>query len=343
MKTMKQIPEVLMTQLYVEEAISLVKTTFEEQLKNELQLYKISAPMIVLKGTGVNDDLNGIDRPVKFPLKSMKEQPAEVVQSLAKWKRLRLEEYKIQPGTGILTDMRALRADESLSPIHSISVDQWDWEKVIFPEERKLDFLKDTVRSIYAAILSTEKCIADKYPEKFASLPEDITFIHAEELLQRFPNATPKEREDKAAKEFGAIFIIGIGGELSNGEPHDDRAPDYDDWSTKTTDGFQGLNGDIIFWNPVLEKAFEISSMGIRVDPQTLERQLEFTGHSERRQLYYHHRLLKGELPLSIGGGIGQSRLCMFLLKKSHIAEVQVSIWPESMRESYRENGINFL
>lgn len=343
MKTLKITPEILTDRLTTEEAIALVKSSFEDQLKKQLQLYKISAPMVVLNGTGINDDLNGIERPVRFPLKSMQEQPAEVVQSLAKWKRLRLAEYEISPGTGILTDMRAIRADEDLSPLHSVSVDQWDWEKVIFPEQRSLDFLKETVRNIYVAIRATEKCIAEKYPEKVVGLPEEITFIHAEELLQRFPDTTPKQREDKAAQEFGAIFVIGIGKGLSNGEPHDGRAPDYDDWTTENTDGFHGLNGDIIFWNPVLEKAFEISSMGIRVDAETLQRQLDLTGHSERERLYYHRKLLSGELPQSIGGGIGQSRLCMFLLKKSHIAEVQVSIWPESMRESYRKNGINFL
>lgn len=334
---------ILTEKLETEEAISLVKSTFETQLKRALLLHKISAPMIVLKGTGINDDLNGIERAVKFPVKHLQEQPAEVVQSLAKWKRLRLGEYGIEPGTGIITDMRALRADEDLSPIHSIFVDQWDWEMAMLPEQRSLDFLVQTVKKIYGAMCATEKAVADKYPEKFTILPEEITFVHAEELLQKYPDLGPKEREDEAAKEFGAVFIIGIGGKLSNGEAHDGRAADYDDWTTETAPGFHGLNGDILVWNPELGKAFELSSMGIRVDAETLDRQLELTGHQQRRELYYHKMLLEDKLPQSIGGGIGQSRLCMLLLKKRHIGEVQASIWPEDLRKSCKEQGMDLL
>ena len=343
MKTLQETQDILTEKFQTEEAISTVKSTFEQQLSRALTLKKISAPMIVLKGTGVNDDLNGIERAVKFPVKGLEDQPAEVVQSLAKWKRIRLKEYGIQPGTGILTDMRALRPDEDFTPIHSIFVDQWDWEICMQEDERKIDFLKQTVEKIYSAIKATEKTISEKYPEKYQILPEKITFIHTEDLLQRYPDLTPKERENAAAKEHGAIFLIGIGGKLSNGEAHDGRAPDYDDWTTKSEKEHAGLNGDLIVWNPVLEQAFELSSMGIRVDAETLQRQLEIRGQEERKKLFYHRQLLSGELPQSIGGGIGQSRLCMFLLRKSHIGEVQVSIWPESLRENYAEKGIFLL
>ena len=342
MKTL-QTQDILAEKFHTEETISTVKSIFDQQLSKELNLTKISAPMIVLKGTGINDDLNGIERAVKFPVKGLDDQPAEVVQSLAKWKRIRLKEYGITPGTGILTDMRALRPDEDFTPIHSIYVDQWDWELCMTEEQRQLDFLKQTVKKIYSAISTTEKAISEKYPEKYRVLPEDITFIHTEDLLQKYPDLSPKERENAAAKEHGAIFLIGIGGKLSNGEAHDGRAPDYDDWTTESEEGHSGLNGDLIVWNHVLEQAFELSSMGIRVDAETLERQLQLTRQEERAQLYYHTRLLSGELPQSIGGGIGQSRLCMFLLKKRHIGEVQVSIWPQKLRESCAEKGIFLL
>ena len=343
MKTLQETQDILTEKFQTEEAISTVKLTFEQQLSEALTLKKISAPMIVLKGTGVNDDLNGIERAVKFPVKGLEDQPAEVVQSLAKWKRIRLKEYGIEPGTGILTDMRALRPDEDFTPIHSIFVDQWDWEVCMKEDERKIDFLKQTVEKIYSAIKATEKAISEKYAEKYQILPEKITFIHTEDLLQKYPELSPKERENTAAKEHGAIFLIGIGGKLSNGESHDGRAPDYDDWTTKSEKEHSGLNGDLIVWNPVLEQAFELSSMGIRVDAETLQRQLEIRGQEERKELFYHRQLLSGELPQSIGGGIGQSRLCMFLLRKSHIGEVQVSIWPETLRESYAKKGIFLL
>ena len=276
-------------------------------------------------------------------LRELQEQPAEVVHSLAKWKRLRLKEYQMEPGTGLITDMKALRPDEDFTPIHSIYVDQWDWEVAMPEGSREVSYLKETVQKIYAAMVAVEKEVAEKYPEKYQILPEEITFIHSEELLQKYPHLSPKQREDKAAREFGAIFLMGIGGELSHGEPHDGRAPDYDDWSSPCGEKYCGLNGDIIVWNPVLEQAFELSSMGIRVDATALKKQLVLKGQEERAELFYHQELLKGMLPQSIGGGIGQSRLCMFLLKKSHIGEVQVSIWPESVRKECAEDGIFLL
>lgn len=343
MRSLMTTTDIFTEKIEIEEAISLVKSTFDQHLRKALKLYRVSAPMIVLKGTGINDDLSGVERAAQFPVKDLQDHPAEVVQSLAKWKRLRLAEYHIAPGNGILTDMRALRPDEEFSPIHSIYVDQWDWEVAMDPAERKLSYLKDTVRKIYSSIRATEERIAAEYPEKPAILPKEITFLHSEELLQMFPNSSPKEREAKAAREFGAYFLIGIGANLSHGEPHDGRAPDYDDWSTPAEDGLHGLNGDIIFWNPVLETAFEISSMGIRVDAPTLQHQLRLTGKEERSSLYYHTQLLQNKVPQSIGGGIGQSRLCMFLLKKKHIGEVQVSVWPDSLRAECAAKGIHFL
>lgn len=343
MTTVTTTPDILTERFQTEEAISLVKTSFEKHLKHELHLQRISSPMIVLKGTGINDDLNGTERAAQFPIKDMGDQPAEVVQSLAKWKRLRLAEYQVEPGTGILTDMRALRPDEDFSPLHSIFVDQWDWEASMLPQQRTTAFLKQTVRKIYAAVRATAQEVAAAYPEKALQLPEDITFLHSEELLAMYPEDSPKERENKAAKQFGAVFLMGIGGALANGEPHDGRAPDYDDWTSEGEKGLAGLNGDIILWNPVLQRAFELSSMGIRVDAETLERQLKLTGKEERKALFYHRQLLENKVPQSIGGGIGQSRLCMFLLQKRHIGEVQVSIWPESLREACAADGIHLL
>ncbi|MEA1887092.1 MAG: aspartate--ammonia ligase [Bacteroidota bacterium] len=324
--------------LKTEEAIIFVKNTFSAQLSRAIDLVKVSSPLAVLDRTGINDDLNGIERPVSFNIKGMDGRKAVIVQSLAKWKRIRLRELEVEPGKGILTDMRALRPDENFSPIHSIYVDQWDWEKHILPSDRKMDYLKDTVKKIYKALRKTERMVSETYPEIEAVLPEKITFLHAEELVQRYPGLTPNERESAATKEHGAIFLIGIGGRLSDGSMHDGRAPDYDDWSTETEDGSKGLNGDIIFWNPVLKSAFEISSMGIRVDPESLIRQLRIRGCMERLNLPFHSSLMRGELPPCIGGGIGQSRVCMFMLRKEHISQVQVSIWPESeMRDANYE------
>ena len=286
---------------------------------------------MVLSGQGLNDDLNGVERPVKFPVKSMDEAPAEVVHSLAKWKRLKLAELGVEPGRGIYTDMNALRPDEDLDNIHSIYVDQWDWEKVMRPEERTTAFLHKTVRRIYEAVKVTENKLYVEFPQIVPILPEEIFFISAEELLQRYPGKNPKERENAIAKEYGAVFIQGIGGKLSDGKSHDGRAADYDDWT---------LNGDILLWNPVLESAFEISSMGIRVDAPALHRQLSERDQLWKEELYFHRLLLDGKLPQTIGGGIGQSRLCMFLLRKAHIGEIQSSIWPASMREACHNAGI---
>ena len=326
-----------------EEAICFIKDDFSKRLAANLNLVKVSAPIAVLDGTGINDDLNGVEQPVRFSIKSMKGQKATIVQSLAKWKRLRLKELDIKPGKGLLTDMRALRPDEDLSPLHSIYVDQWDWEKHILKEQRGIEYLKSTVESIYNALTSTEKAVCSDYDEFTPVLPEKITFIQAEELLRLYPNLTVKQRETEVAKKYGAVFVIGIGGELSNGEPHDGRAPDYDDWITINEDGFLGLNGDIILWNPVTEAAFEISSMGIRVDNISLARQLELKGCSDRSALQFHKMLLNNELPLSIGGGIGQSRLCMFLLRKSHIGEVQASIWSDQLKKQLATQGVELL
>ena len=293
---------------------------------------RVTAPLFVLKGMGINDDLNGVERAVSFPIKDLGDQQAEVVHSLAKWKRVTLADYNIGPGYGIYTDMNAIRADEELGNLHSLYVDQWDWERTITPEQRNVDFLK------------SEYMICEMYPQIKSFLAHDIHFIHSEELLQMYPDKTPKERENLITKKYGAVFIIGIGCKLSNGEPHDLRAPDYDDYSTidpKT--GLPGLNGDLLVWNEVLERAIELSSMGIRVDKETLLRQLELSGKEDRKELYFHKRLLNGSLPLSIGGGIGQSRLCMLYLKKAHIGEIQASIWPESMRKECEEYGMTLI
>ena len=314
-----------------EKAIKAVKDMFQLNLSAQLALLRVTAPMMVLSGQGLNDDLNGVERPVKFPVKSMDEAPAEVVHSLAKWKRLKLAELGVEPGRGIYTDMNALRPDEDLDNIHSIYVDQWDWEKVMLPEERTTEFLHKTVRRIYEAVKVTENKLYVEFPQIVPILPEEIFFISAEELLQRYPGKNPKERENAIAKEYGAVFIQGIGGKLSDGKSHDGRAADYDDWT---------LNGDILLWNPVLESAFEISSMGIRVDAPALHRQLSERDQLWKEELYFHRLLLEGKLPQTIGGGIGQSRLCMFLLRKAHIGEIQSSIWPASMREACHKAGI---
>ena len=326
-----------------EKAIKLVKDMFQANLAAQLSLLRVTAPMVVLKGTGLNDDLNGIERPVTFPIKDMDEAPAEVVHSLAKWKRYKLWELRTAPGRGIYTDMNALRPDEELDNIHSIYVDQWDWERVISREDRTVAFLKKIVRRIYEAVKVTENLLYVEYPQMVPILPEEIRFIYAEELLQRYPDLTPKEREDRVAREYGAVFIIGIGGELSDGRAHDGRAADYDDWSTPGEDGYAGLNGDLLVWNPVLQRAFELSSMGIRVDEKALERQLALRGQEYKKELLFHKKLLAGELPLTIGGGIGQSRLCMFLLRKAHIGEIQSSIWPEAMRAECAAAGIDLV
>lgn len=327
-----------------EQAIKLIKDFFLQSLSTELRLRRVTAPLFVLRGLGINDDLSGVERPVSFPIKDMNEATAEVVHSLAKWKRLTLAEYEVQPGYGIVTDMNAIRADEELDNVHSMYVDQWDWERTMHVGERHTDYLKKIVRKIYGAILRTEFFVCETYPDIKPYLPEEITFIHSEELVSMYPNMTPKEREDAICRKCGAVFIIGIGGKLSDGKPHDLRAPDYDDWTTTCpVTGMDGLNGDLLIWYPVLERAMELSSMGIRVDREAMMRQLSMTGKGERKDLYFHRRLLEGSLPQSIGGGIGQSRLCMCLLHKAHIGETQSSIWPHDMRQRCREAGIMLL
>lgn len=326
-----------------EQGIKLIKEFFQQNLSTELRLRRVTAPLFVLKGLGINDDLNGVERAVTFPIKDLGDQKAEVVHSLAKWKRLTLAEYGIEPGYGIYTDMNAIRADEELDNLHSLYVDQWDWEMSINKEDRNLDFLKSVVQRIYSAILRTEFLACETYPQLKPFLPRQIHFIHSEELLQMYPDLSPKEREDAICKKYGAVFVMGIGGKLSNGEKHDGRAPDYDDWTTPNSDGFLGLNGDILIWYPVLERSFELSSMGIRVDKDALLRQLALEGKEERKELFFHRQLLEGKLPLSIGGGIGQSRLCMIMLQKAHVGEIQASIWPEEHRKECKENGMNLI
>lgn len=326
-----------------EQAIKQIKDFFQENLSTELRLSRVTAPLFVLQGLGINDDLNGVERPVTFPIKDLGDAKAEVVHSLAKWKRLTLAEYHIEPGYGIYTDMNAIRADEELDNLHSLYVDQWDWEAVITQEERTLSYLKNVVERIYAAILRTEYLTCETYKEIKPFLPRKIHFIHSEVLLQMYPNLSPKEREDAICKKYGAVFIIGIGGKLSDGKKHDGRAPDYDDWSTVADDGRAGLNGDILIWYPVLERSFELSSMGIRVDQEALLRQLKLEGKEDRKQLFFHRQLLDGRLPLSIGGGIGQSRLCMVMLHKAHIGEIQASIWPDDMRAECAQLGMPLI
>lgn len=326
-----------------EQGIKLIKEFFQQNLSTELRLRRVTAPLFVMQGLGINDDLNGVERAVTFPIKDLNDAKAEVVHSLAKWKRLTLAEYEIEPDYGIYTDMNAIRADEELDNLHSLYVDQWDWEAVITKEERNIKSLKEIVTRIYAAILRTEYLTCETYPQIKPFLPRTIHFIHSEELLQMYPDLSPKEREDAICKKYGAVFVIGIGGKLSNGEKHDGRAPDYDDWTTPNDDGFLGLNGDILIWYPVLNRSFELSSMGIRVDKESLLHQLKLEGKEDRKDLYFHKRLLNDTLPLSIGGGIGQSRLCMVLLHKGHIGEIQASIWPEDMREECAKIGMPLI
>ena len=321
-----------------------IKEFFLSSISTELRLRRVTAPLFVLKGLGMNDDLSGTERPVTFPVKDMDNAEAEVVHSLAKWKRVTLAEYEVKSGYGIITDMNAIRADEELDNLHSLYVDQWDWERVMDSDMRNIDYLKSIVSRIYNSILRTEYYICETYPQIEPFLPENITFIHAEELLQRYPTLTPKEREDAICKECGAVFIIGIGCTLSNGKVHDHRAPDYDDYSTQPDDAkFAGLNGDLLVWYPILNRSIELSSMGIRVDSTALERQLAQSGKEDRKSFYFHRRLLEGTLPQSIGGGIGQSRLCMILLHKAHIGEVQSSIWPEDMRSLCKAAGMPLI
>ena len=341
-----QIPKGYHPQLNMQEteqAIKLIKDFFELSLSSELRLRRITAPLFVKKGSGIKYRQILSSSPVTFPIKSMDDAEAEIVHSLAKWKRLALAQLGIESGYGVYTDMNALRPDEVFSNIHSIYVDQWDWERVISKEERSIDFLKYIVRKIYSIFRRVEYVVYERYPHLKPVLPEEITFIHTEELAEQYPKLSCKERELEAAKKYGAVFVMGIGGLLPEGKKHDGRAPDYDDWSTETENGLKGLNGDILLWNPMLEDALELSSMGIRVDKEALNRQLLIEGAEDRKELMWHKMLLNDELPLSIGGGIGQSRLCMFFLKKAHIGEIQTSIWPEEMIEECKQGNIPIL
>ncbi|AHN26346.1 aspartate--ammonia ligase [Gilliamella apicola] len=320
-----------------QQRISFVKQFFADKLAENLSLIEVQAPLLSKVGDGVQDNLSGTENAVQVKVKTINNAQFEVVHSLAKWKRKILSEHHFAVGEGLFANMKALRPDEDrLSPIHSVYVDQWDWEKVIRPEDRNLTYLKQTVEKIYSAIKATEKAVSEKYHlSRF--LPESITFMDSEQLLKRYPNLSPKERENAITKELGAVFLIGIGGKLANNEKHDVRAPDYDDWSSDNEMGSKGLNGDILVWNPVLNSAFEISSMGIRVDSETLKRQLKITGDEDRLQFSWHQALVNGELLQTIGGGIGQSRLVMLLLQQKHIGQVQASVWDDSTKQNYSQ------
>ena len=320
--------------LETEVAIKFIKDSFERELADALELTRVSAPLFVFPETGLNDDLNGVERPVEFDILDVGGKNVQVVQSLAKWKRMALKKYGFTVGTGLYTDMNAIRRDETLDALHSIYVDQWDWEKVINPDERNLHTLKNAVKDIYEALRETQFKLCGRFGGMKPFLPEEITFISTQELEDKYPNYTPKEREDAAAKKYGAVFLMQIGLPLKSGKPHDGRAPDYDDWM---------LNGDILVWNPVLERAFEISSMGIRVDAKALDAQLQIAGCAKKAELPFHKALLNGELPQTMGGGLGQSRICMLLLGKRHIGEVQSSVWPEEMIRKCEEEGIHLL
>ncbi|WP_113674124.1 aspartate--ammonia ligase [Vallitalea guaymasensis] len=322
-----------MSLMETEIAVKQTKDFFENSLSKVLNLTRVSAPLFVLPETGLNDNLNGYERPVNFDIKETG-KVAEIVHSLAKWKRMALHRYKVEAGKGIYTDMNAIRRDEEMDNLHSIYVDQWDWERVVTKEQRNEEFLKDVVKKIYQVFKDTENYLYEKYPFLGKNLPEDIKFITTQELEDLYPDLKPSEREDRAAKEHYAVFIMKIGGALKSGEKHDGRAPDYDDWE---------LNGDIVFWNPVLNRAFELSSMGIRVDEDSLESQLVIAEAEERKELKYHQMILNKTLPYTIGGGIGQSRICMYFLRKAHIGEVQASIWPEEMITDCESHGINLL
>lgn len=315
-------------------AIKKIKDYFQQELAYGLNLRRVSAPLFVAPETGLNDNLSGVERTARFTIKDMDEKPVEIVQSLAKWKRMALGKYQIKAGNGIYTDMDAIRRDEELDNIHSIYVDQWDWEKVITKEQRTESYLREVVTALYLAMKNLGDYVNRLYPDIRTELPNEIFFITAQELADRYPDKTAKEREDAITKEKKAVFIMKIGGKLKSGEKHDGRAPDYDDWE---------LNGDIILWNEILGIAFELSSMGIRVDEEAMERQLREANAEDRAEMAFHRKILNRELPYTIGGGIGQSRLCMFFLRKAHIGEVQVSIWPEDMIEKCSKNNIFLL
>ena len=318
-----------------QKAIGLLKRLFEDKLAGALRLHRVSAPLFVSASCGLNDDLNGVERPVAFDIKGV-DETAVVVHSLAKWKRLALKRYQFQAGEGLYTDMNAIRRDEDLDSLHSAYVDQWDWEKIITAKDRNIDYLKQTVRAIVSALADTQYFLRTVFPQ-LSALPQlsgDVTFITSQELEDKYPDLTPKERENAFVKEHPTTFLMGIGGKLRSGQPHDGRAPDYDDWS---------LNGDLLFWDSVSGRAVELSSMGIRVDPAALDRQLTLAGCDDRRELPFHKMLLNGELPLTMGGGIGQSRVSMLLLGKAHIGEVQSSLWDEDTIRACQAAGITLL
>ena len=316
-----------------QDAISMVKQTFQDRLSRALNLKRVSAPLFVLPSTGLNDDLNGVERPVDFDI-PYAQQTAQVVHSLAKWKRMALHRYGFPVGQGLYTDMNAIRRDEELDNLHSVYVDQWDWEKVITAETRTIDYLQSTVRAIVGCICDTLDMVKARYPQIKTSLSREVSFITTQELEDQYPDLTPRERETEFVKQHGTVFIMQIGDKLKSGIAHDGRAPDYDDWA---------LNGDIFFYNPVLDNAFEVSSMGIRVDAASLDAQLSKAGCDERRSLPFHQMLLAGELPLTMGGGIGQSRLCMLLLGKAHIGEVQSSVWDTETQKVCGDAGVTLL
>lgn len=330
----------LLSQHDTEKAIKAAKDIFEKELSGTLRLSRVTSPIFVEAGAGINDDLNGIERPVSFPVKNLGEKKMEIVQSLAKWKRMALADYNVESGRGIYTDMNALRPDDDIDAIHSIYVDQWDWEKVIDDSDRNLAYLKKTVKAIYFAIKRTAFLLEELYPELEDYLPEEITFIHTEDAARLYPDLSANEREYELAKKYGAVFLIGIG---YGNPPHSGRAPDYDDWSTPTESGYHGLNGDIIVWDRVRESSLELSSMGIRVNKESLLEQLKIRDMEERKDLYWHKRLLNGDFPQTIGGGIGQSRLCMLLLHKAHIGEVQASVWSSEIRKEALAHGVSLL
>ncbi|MCP4899496.1 MAG: aspartate--ammonia ligase [bacterium] len=323
-------------------AIKVIKDHFQIRLAESLNLQRVTAPLFVASDSGLNDRLNGIERPISFDAPALGERTLEIVQSLAKWKRYTLAQIGLAYGEGIYADMNALRRDEELDELHSIYVDQWDWERVIRPQDRHLGFLCEAVTKIYRSLTQTEELVVSRFPTLRPFLPQAVKFLQAQELEDRYPTLTPAEREDRVAEEYGAVFVIGIGAKLEGGAPHDGRAPDYDDWSTPTEDGI-GLNGDLIVWNPVMRRAFEVSSMGVRVDRKAMLEQLAIRGCPQWAELPFHRRLLEGQLPQSIGGGIGQSRLCMLLLQKAHIGEVQASLWPIAMLEEWMRQGISLL
>ncbi len=334
-KIIPQVYKPIFEKLEAQRAIKLIKDTFERKLAQQLNLIRVSAPLMVPSDTGINDLLNGYERPVEFDVKETKRN-LQIVQSLAKWKRMALKRYGFKPGEGLYTDMNAIRRDEDTDNIHSIYVDQWDWERIITKEERNVEFLKKIVRLIFQTFKLTEDTLINAFPEKKLqrTVPDDIFFISSQELEDLYPDKRPKDREHLITKEKGAVFITQIGKKLKSGKPHDGRSPDYDDWE---------LNGDILFWYEPLGISIELSSMGIRVDEKSLEKQLKEANAENRKEFLFHRMLLNGELPLTIGGGLGQSRICMYFMKTVHIGEVQSSVWPEEMVQEFREKGIEFL